>query len=76
MEDKKWIKVYRIDDPVKAKLLESLLKENHIPIDVYTYLDPDVIRSGISLGKGVIRVREDYVEQAKKIIDDFEKGGV
>jgi len=69
---KKWIKIYTIFDDLEAPQLEAILKENNIPVDVFYYQATSVYSIfQPSIGKGEIRVREDYVEEAKKIIAEF-----
>jgi hypothetical protein len=70
--DKKWIKVYTIFDELEAPQLEAILKENNIPVDVL-YYQATAIYSVFqpTIGKGEIRVREDCVEAAQKLISAF-----
>jgi len=69
---KKWIKIYTIFDDLEAPQLEAILKENNIPVDVFYYQATSVYSIfQPSIGKGEIRVREDYVEEAKKLITEF-----
>ncbi len=69
---KKWINVYTIFDDLEAPQLEAILKENNIPVDVFYYQATSVFSVfQPSIGKGEIRVREDYVEEAKKLIAEF-----
>lgn len=71
---KKWIKVYTIFDDLEAPQLEAILKENDIPVDVFYYQATSVYSIfQPSIGKGEIRVREDYLEEAKKIIAEFKQ---
>jgi len=71
---KKWIKVYTIFDDLEAPQLEAILKENDIPVDVFYYQATSVYSIfQPSIGKGEIRVREDCVEEAKKIIAEFKQ---
>jgi len=69
---KEWINVYTIFDDLEAPQLEAILKENNIPVDVFYYQATSVFSVfQPSIGKGEIRVREDYVEEAKKLIAEF-----
>jgi len=71
---KKWVKVYTIFDDLEAPQLEAILKENDIPVDVFYYQATSVYSIfQPSIGKGEIRVREDYLEEAKKIIAEFKQ---
>ena len=70
-----WIKVYTFFEDLEAPQLEAILKENNIPVDVFYYQATSVYSVFQPLvGKGEIRVREDYVEEAKKIIAAFKDG--
>ena len=69
---KDWVTVYTFFDDLQAPQLEAILKENNIPVDVFYYQATSVFSIfQPSIGKGEIRVREDYVEVAKKIIAEF-----
>ncbi|MDP8290039.1 MAG: DUF2007 domain-containing protein [Candidatus Susulua stagnicola] len=69
---KEWINVYTIFDELEAPQLEAILKENNIPVDVFYYQATSVFSIfQPSIGKGEIRVREDYVEEAMKLIAEF-----
>lgn len=73
---KKWVQVYIIFDELEARQLEAILKENNIPVDVFYYQATSVYSIfQPSIGKGEIKVREDYVDEAKKIIDEFLEEG-
>ncbi|MCK4912391.1 MAG: DUF2007 domain-containing protein [Candidatus Omnitrophica bacterium] len=71
---KKWVNIYTIFDDLEGPQLEAMLKENNIPVEVlyhqatsvYSIFQP-------SIGKGEIRVREDYVEEAMRLITEFKK---
>lgn len=70
--DKEWINIYTIFDELEGPRLEAMLKENNIPVDVFYYQATSVFSIfQPTIGKGVIRVREEHVEEAKKIIADF-----
>lgn len=69
---KKWIKIYTIFDDLEGPQLEAILKENNIPVDVFYYQATSVYSIfQPSIGKGEIKVREEDVEAAKKIIAEF-----
>jgi len=70
--DKKWINIYTIFGELEGPQLEAMLKENNIPVDVFYYQATSVFSIfQPSIGKGEIRVREDYVEEAMKLIAEF-----
>ena len=70
--DKEWVNIYTIFDDLEAPQLEAMLKENNIPVDVLYYTATSVFSIfQPSIGKGEIRVREDYVEEAMKLITEF-----
>jgi len=70
--DKEWINIYTIFDELEGPQLEAMLKENNIPVDVFYYQATSVFSIfQPTIGKGVIRVREDYVEEAMKLIAEF-----
>ena len=74
MKRKKWVRVYKFFDSLQAEELETILKENNIPVKVISRYDSAF--NGIfkpSIGEGVIEVMQDYLEQAKIIIADYEK---
>ena len=74
IRNKKWLKVYTIFDDIEGQRLEIILKGNNIPIDIFYYQAHSVYRLyQPSVGKGEIRVREDYLKEAKRIIADYEK---
>jgi len=67
-----WINIYTIFDDLEAPQLEAILKENNIPVEVLYYQATSVYSIfQPSIGKGEIRVREDCVEQAMKLIAEF-----
>ena len=69
---KRWVEVYTFFDDLEAPQLELILKENNIPVDVFYYQATSVFSIfQPSIGKGEIRVREDYVEEAMKLIAEF-----
>ncbi len=69
---KKWIKIYTIFDDLEAPQLEAILKENNISVDVFYYQATSVYSIfQPSIGKGEIKVLEDDVEEAKRIIAEF-----
>ena len=70
--DKEWINIYTIFDELEGPRLEAMLKENNIPVDVFYYQATSVFSIfQPTIGKGVIRVREDYVEEAMELIVEF-----
>jgi hypothetical protein len=72
-EDKKWVAVYRFEDTLVGDILVAMLKEHNIPSVVIS--NQDSVYCGLfskSIKQGVIEVREDYAEEARKIIADFE----
>ena len=70
--DKEWINIYTIFDELEGPQLEAMLKENNIPVDVFYYQATSVFSIfQPTIGKGVIRVREDYVEEAMELIVEF-----
>ena len=72
MVSKEWVTVYTFFDDLEAPRLELILKENNIPVDVFYYQATSVFSIfQPSIGKGEIKVREDYLEEAKKIIAEF-----
>ena len=67
-----WINIYTIFDDLEAPQLEAMLKENNIPVDVLYYQATSVYSIfQPSIGKGEIRVREDFVEEAMRLITEF-----
>ena len=67
-----WVNIYTFFDDLEAPRLEAILKENNIPVDVFYYQATSVYSIfQPSIGKGEIRVREDYAEEAKKLIAEF-----
>jgi len=69
---KEWVNIYTFFDDLEAPQIEAILKENNIPVDVFCYQATSVYSIfQPSIGKGEIRVREDYVEEAKKLIAEF-----
>ena len=66
-----WIKVYKFFDKLQADELENILTDNNIPARCIFRHDsafPGVFKP--SIGEGVIEVKETYVEQARRIIDE------
>ncbi len=72
--DRNWVAVYRFSDNLAGHTLEVMLKERNIPSAVVSLYDSayDGLLNKAPYGAGVIKVREDYVEEARKIIADFE----
>ena len=67
-----WVNIYTFFDDLEAPQLEAILKENNIPVDVFYYQAISVYSIfQPSIGKGEIRVREDYAEEAKKLVAEF-----
>ena len=64
----KWIDMYHYFDEMIQLRLEAFFKELDIVYEVFPHRN----RFGQLTGKGTIKVREDCVEQAEKIIVDFE----
>ena len=65
--------VYRIFDPTEGQIIEDILKQNSIPADVFFYeATPIYLLYTPSTERGVIRVKKEHAERAKKIISDFE----
>ena len=77
-EDKKsWVKIYTIFDDVAAQILKNLLEDNGICVDVFYYQSGSALSLvQPSAGSGEIRVKEESVEKAKKIIADFENQSI
>jgi tetratricopeptide (TPR) repeat protein len=71
--EKKWITVYKYFDVLEGQRLEGALKKQNIPVMNISRQDSafDGI-FGSAIGAGVLRVREDFLEQAKEIIALFE----
>jgi len=67
-----WVNIYTFFDDLEAPQLEAILKENNIPVDVFYYQATSVYSIfQPSIGKGEIRVREDYAGEAKKLVAEF-----
>lgn len=74
VEEKKWITVYKYFDSLEGQLLEEQLRSNNILVKNVSR--QDTAFDGIflsSIGEGILQVREDYLEQAEKIIVSFKK---
>ncbi len=74
MREKKWVRVYKFFEGLQGEELGAILKENNISARIISRSDSAF--DGIfkpSIGEGIIEVMEDYVEQAKRIIADYEK---
>jgi len=70
--EEKWITIYTYYDIFEVQELEFILKENHIPIKIISR--EDTAFDGIfksEIGQGVFQVREDFVDTAKKIIEQY-----
>jgi len=73
-EIKKWVTVCKIFDTIEGQKLEAILNEHNIPVIIIPRQDSafdGIFKS--SIGEALLQVREDYVEEAKKIVVDFEK---
>lgn len=69
---KEWVNIYTIFDDLEGPQLAAILKENDIPVDVLYYQATSIYSIfQPTIGKGEIRVREDYVEEAQKLITEF-----
>ena len=68
-DGRNWIELYRYDDDMTRMRLEAFFKELGVAFVMLPYT---TIR-GLLTGKGSVRVREDCVEQAEKIIVDIEE---
>jgi len=74
MENKKWVEIFTIYDLVQANAIEALLRERDIPVSVHHYDGSHIFAVySPTVGKGEIRVPEEYVDEAKRIIADFKK---
>jgi len=72
---RKWVVVHEFFDILEAQRLEAVLRENNLPVNVI--FRGDSVFSGVfkpALGEGVIMVREDCAEEARKVIEEFNKG--
>ncbi len=74
MKEKKWVTVYKIYDVLAGQRLEKILRENNIPVNIISRRDSAYNGAlTMSIGEGVVQVREDYVQEAKQIIAEFNK---
>ena len=73
-EGKRWVSVYVFFDEVDKGYLEGLFEQNKIPFRITSRLGA-AYKSAFksSQGLGELTVREDYVEEAQRIISDFER---
>lgn len=72
--EKKWITVYKYFDVLEGQRLGEVLKAENILFKNISRHDSAF--DGVfvaTIGAGVIQVREDYIETARKIVSDFEK---
>jgi hypothetical protein len=70
----KWAIVYKYFDVLEGQQLEAVLKAQHIP--VMNILHQDTAFDGIftfAIGAGILKVREDFFEQAKQVVAEFER---
>ena len=67
-DGRNWVEIYRYDDDMTRMRLEAFFKELGIAFVMLPYT---TIR-GLPTGKGSVRVREDCVPRAEKIIMDIE----
>ncbi len=72
--EKEWVTIYKYFDIFEEQKLEEVLKARNIVFKNISRHDSafDGIFAA-TIGAGVIQVREDFVEQAKKIVIDFER---
>ncbi|MFH1061503.1 MAG: hypothetical protein V1747_01285 [Candidatus Omnitrophota bacterium] len=67
-DGRKWIDMYQYAEPMIKLRIEAFFNELNI-----AYADfPILNRLGQPTGRGIIKVREDCIEQAEKVIIDFE----
>ncbi len=73
-EKRKWVIAYKYFDFLEGQCLEEELKSYNVSVKNFSY--QDTAFDGIFVpfrGKGVLEVREDCLEQARGIIENFEK---
>jgi len=71
---RKWVVIHEFFNILEAQRLEAVLRENNLPVNVI--FREDSAFAGVfkpALGEGVIMVREDCAEEARKVIEDFNK---
>lgn len=73
-ETKNWVAVHKCFDILEVQELEQILKDHNIPVVVVSRQDSAF--DGLfkaSIGEAVLQVREDYEDEAKRLIADFKK---
>ncbi|MCP4648970.1 MAG: hypothetical protein GY853_02655 [PVC group bacterium] len=68
IDGKNWIDLFQYSSEVERGSLEAFFKEFGIVFKTF----PQITRLGVPTGTGIIKVREDCIEQAEKIVADFE----
>ncbi len=73
-DKKKWFAVYKFSDLSRAEALETFLNTTGIGVDIVQDGCYSCSRSLSPVPEtGVIRVREDQVDQARKLVAEFEE---
>ena len=74
MEQGKWITVYKFYDVLEAQELDALFKQSSIPARIISRQDSAFgVLLKAWIGLGVFQVKENDVNESKKIISEFEK---
>lgn len=74
MKEEKWIRVYKFFDSLQGEELEQILKDNNIPVRLISRYDSvfdSIFRP--QNGEGIIEIMQSFIEQAQRIIADYEK---
>ncbi len=68
-QDVKWTKIYSCDDGIKAQLIKNLMEIENIPVRLLNVNSNNIFPDSY-IAEVDIYVLEEYVEQAKKLIEE------
>ncbi len=68
-QDVKWTKIYSCDDGIKAQLIKNLMEIENIPVRLLNVNSNNIFPDSY-IAEVDIYVPEEYVEQAKKLIEE------